>query len=104
MVHAVKCFPKFFLPLSVGVKTFEVRKKDRLYREGDYLAINEFVPDSDDPYDNFPQSTVSIDERRVDGGRYTGKSLLFRITYILDDKDYCKEGMVILGLDYVLGR
>lgn len=104
MVHAVKCYPKYFAPLSTGEKTFEVRKNDRPYRVGDYLAVNEFVPESEDPYDDIPEIPTSTDQRRADGGRYSGKCLIFKITYILDDSSFCKEGFVILGLRYMLGR
>ncbi|MCH5195923.1 MAG: DUF3850 domain-containing protein [Oscillospiraceae bacterium] len=98
MIHAVKCLPPFFVPLSGGSKTFEVRKNDRPYRVGDYLAVNEFVPDSEDPYDEFEKTPLSDDERQADNGRYSGNCVLFKITYILDDKNFCKEGYVILGL------
>ena len=104
MVHAVKCLPKYFAPLSTGDKTFEVRKNDRPYRVGDYLAVNEFVPESEDPYDNMPETPISTDERRADGGRYSGKCLIFKITYILEEEEFCKNGIVILGLHCVKGR
>lgn len=98
MVHEVKCWPEFFNALVNGNKTFEVRKNDRPYRVGDYLAINEYVPDSEDPRDDFGVIPLSNDERRVNGGRYSGKSILCEITYILDNKDFCREGTVILGI------
>ena len=101
MIHAVKCLPQFFAPLSDGSKPFEVRKNDRPYRVGDYLAVNEFVPDSEDPYDDFSRTPLSDDERRTDGGRYSGRCILLKITYILDNKDFCKDGYVILGLKRV---
>lgn len=31
-------------------------------------------------------------------GRYSGNCLMFKITYILDDPKFCKDGMVVLGL------
>lgn len=93
MIHSVKCNYKHFETLKDGTKTFEVRKKDRLYEVGDYLAINEFIPDKNlDPYESH------TDLRITNGGGYTGDCLLFRITYILDDPEFCKDGMVVLGL------
>lgn len=93
MIHSVKCDYKHFEALNNGTKTFEVRKNDRLYEVGDYLAVNEFVPDEQrDPY------APDIGLRRTSGGYYTGACLMYKITYILNDPLYCKDGMVILGL------
>lgn len=94
MVHAVKILPEYFSALECGDKTFEVREKDRLYAVGDCLAVNEFVPDEQvDIYSSLPNSF-----RRTIGGYYTGEYLIFQITYILDNPEYCAEGKVILGL------
>ena len=95
MIHDAKCRPEYFEKLKTGVKSFEVRKKDRPYQVGDFLAVNEFVDfncefHSDDEYEKFSRVT--------EDGRYSGECLLFKITYILDDREYCKDGMVILGL------
>lgn len=76
MVHAVKCLPEYFEAVVSGNKTFEVRKADRPYQVGDFIALNEFDP--------------------LKG--YTRRSTTFRITYVLDDPTYCKDGYVILGL------
>lgn len=95
MIHEAKCHPECFEKLKSGVKPFEVHKKDRPYQIGDLLAVNEFA--------DFQYEFCSDDERErfnrmSEGGRYSGDCLLFKITYILDDKEYCKDGMVILGL------
>ena len=97
MIHAVKCLPDYFKALKDGSKTFEVRKKDRPYRVGDFLAVNEFIPESIDPYDDFMEMQPP-DAQKADGGLYTGENLIFKITYILSDKEFCREGMVILGI------
>ncbi len=96
MIHSVKCYPDYFKALKDGTKTFEVRKKDRLYEVGDYLAVNEFV--SIDPYEDVREELLERFSRSADNGRYSGNCLLFKITYVLDDPEYCKDGMVILGL------
>ncbi|MCM1277108.1 MAG: DUF3850 domain-containing protein [Lachnospiraceae bacterium] len=93
MIHSVKCHPDYFKALKDGTKTFEVRKKDCLYEVGDHLAVNEFVPaEQVDPY------SLNVGLRQTSGGFYTGDGLLFKITYILDSAEYCKDGTVILGL------
>ncbi len=100
MIHTVKCYPEFFRALADGSKPFEVRKNDRVYETGDFLAINEFLPE-DDPY-TIRSGTADNGggdfRRAADGGYYSGKCALFRITYVLDDPRFCKEGMVVLGL------
>ncbi len=98
MIHTVKCYPEYFKLLLDGSKPFEVRENDRIYEVGDYLAVNEFLPESD-PYTlrkNSPESGGF--SRSADDGYYSGKCAIFRVTYILDDKKFCKDGMVILGL------
>lgn len=99
MIHSVKCYPEYFKLLTDGSKTFEVRENDRIYEVGDYLAVNEFTPESD-PYTVRKNFFESGDEfsRAADDGFYSGNCALFRITYILDNPQFCKEGMVILGL------
>ncbi len=99
MIHVVKCYPKFFKALADGSKPFEVRKNDRIYETGDLLAANEFLPE-EDPYTMRSGTTEAGGEflRAADGGYYSGKCALFRITYVLDDPQFCKEGMVVLGL------
>lgn len=96
MIHEVKCYPKYFERLKSGAKPFEVRKKDRPYQIGDLLAVNEFAP-----FDyKFSSAEMCEDFSRVvnGAGRYSGEHLLFKITYILDDPQYCKDDTVILGL------
>ena len=96
MVHAVKTFPDHFSVLASGEKPFVGHKKDRLYVVGDYLTVNEFVPDEEvDIYSILPKEV-----RRTSGGYYTGNCLIFQITYILDNPEYCAENMVILGVDF----
>ncbi len=96
MIHSIKCYPDYFKALKDGAKPFEVRKNDRPYAVGDYLAVNEFV--SIDPYESVREELLESFSRSADNGRYSGNCLLFKITYILDDSEYCKDGTVILGL------
>ena len=88
MIHALKVKPEFFEASATGAKNFEVRKNDRPYKVGDYVALNEY--DGANNHDN-------PDNPGNEG--YTGRCLLRRITYILSDADYCKEGCVVLGLE-----
>lgn len=76
MIHALKIDPGYFEATQAGIKGFEVRKNDRPYNTGDFVALNEW-----------------------NGEEYTGKCTLHKIVYILNDPQYCKEGYVTLGLE-----
>ena len=95
MIHEVKCRPEYFAALAAGTKPFEVRKKDRPYQAGDILAVNEFAPFE---YKFYSEDECERFSRTSENGRYSGNCLLFKITYILDDPQFCKDGMVVLGL------
>ncbi|WP_207645640.1 MULTISPECIES: DUF3850 domain-containing protein [unclassified Ruminococcus] len=58
-----------------GDKRFEVRKKDKDFRVGDILALNECKL-----------------------GVYTGCCIFVIIDYILDNSCYCKDGYVIMSI------
>lgn len=78
MIHALKTEPQYFEAVINAKKTFEVRRNDRDFRVGDYLALNE------------------LDDTREG---YTGRSVLLRVTYILDDELFCKSGFIIMGFE-----
>lgn len=75
MIHELKTLPGYFEDVLAGRKSFEVRKNDRDFREGDLLALNEYGE-----------------------GGYTGRCCLVRIDYILNDPNYCLKGFVVLGI------
>ena len=77
MIHELKILPQYFADVIKGTKTFEIRKYDRPFHKGDLLALNEFDA-----------------ERKC----YTGNSCLVYIDYILNDKEYCKQGYVIMSI------
>lgn len=77
MIHAVKQLPRHFDDVQKGKKTFEVRKNDRPYAVGDLLALNEY---------------------NAEEQRYTGRSMLCYIDYILNDVEYCKEGYIVMSI------
>lgn len=77
MTHDLKILPMYFEDVVTMVKPFEVRKYDRAYAVGDTLLLREYDVNKRD---------------------YTGRATERRISYILDNDAYCKEGFVILGL------
>lgn len=76
MIHALNTEPRFYDPAQKGLKPFEVRKNDRNFKIGDYLALNEYDPEK---------------------GCYTGRAILEKVLYILDDERFVTPGYVILG-------
>ena len=79
MIHELKIDRKYFIPIVQGKKTFEVRKNDRDFQVGDFLALNET-------------------EKTPGGVNYTGDAVLVVVQYILDTQEYCKDGFVIMGI------
>ncbi len=79
MIHALKTYPEYFEKVRSGEKTFELRENDRDFREGDYLALNEW------------------------DGHYTGKTELVKVTYIMDPNDImpCSGNYVLMSIEYV---
>ena len=75
MVHHLKILPEYFREVQYNRKTFEVRSiKDREFHVGDTIMLHEW------------------------DGEYTGKIIERRITYILDNLEYVKEGYVIMSM------
>lgn len=79
MIHELKCERRFFTKVSEGKKTFEIRKNDRNFQVGDYLALNETAREDGEDY-------------------YTGNSLVARVGYILDDEAYVPKGYVVMSI------
>ena len=78
MIHDIKILPIYFEAVALGIKTFEVRKDDRPYQVGDTLLLREYG-----------------------NGEFTGKNLKAKVTYILRDSAFCKDGYCIMGIKEV---
>lgn len=100
MIHELKTLPEYFEAAMSGSKTFEIRRNDRDFRVGDYIALNEYLPDITDPYEYTGKEKTF--PRKVKGGSYSGRHLLFEITYILDDNTLLPKEYVALGLSRVI--
>ena len=84
MIHARKVRPEYFEASLNGLKLFEIREEkpnEPRYAVGDYLALNEWEPEPD-----------------ALGDGYTGRCLLYEITYVLRDFELLQPGAVALGL------
>jgi ASC-1-like (ASCH) protein len=75
MTHELKIMPEYFEAVALGNKTFEVRKDDRKYNVGDTLVLQEYS-----------------------GHSLTGREVTVMVTYILRDRNYCKDGFCIIGI------
>lgn len=78
MIHALKIYPDYFRAVREGKKRFELRRNDRYFREGDYLALNEW-----------------------DGQHYTGRTELAEVTYLLNPNEAmtCASGFVVMSIE-----
>lgn len=77
-VHDVKLGTTFFDDVKTGRKTFELRKNDRGYKEGDTIVLHEYKD-----------------------GTTTGRTITKKIVYMLEDFTGLEDGYCILGLGEV---
>lgn len=80
MIHQLKIEKKYFEDVLSGKKTFEYRHNDRDFKEGDFLALNEY------------------DGEACEVKKHTGCSCIVVIDYILSDERFVPPGFVILGI------
>lgn len=76
MIHELKILPEFFYPVSIGLKTFELRKNDRNFQVGDIIKLKEW-----------------------NGNNYTGCQLDRKIIYILKEVAGLEAEYCILGIE-----
>ena len=79
-VHELKINTEYAIAVARGEKTFEIRKNDRDFKEGDILVMREY-----------------------ENGEYLDVAIVAEITYILEKFKGLKEGYVVLGIK-VLNR
>lgn len=75
MIHELKILPEFFYPVSIGLKTFELRKNDRNFQVGDTIRLKEW-----------------------NGNNYTGRQVIRKIVCILKEVAGLEAGYCILGI------
>lgn len=78
VTHDLKCWPPWFQDVLEGRKTFEVRRDDRGYREGDTLLLREWEPTT---------------------AAYTGRSLRTKVTYLVRAVPGIPGDMVVMGVE-----
>jgi hypothetical protein len=82
--HAVKCILPYFEAAISGKKTFEIRKNDRDYCEGDTITLREYeISPTNEP-------------------RYTGREAPFTIGYVFSKNDLGRNLGFALPSDVVV--
>lgn len=76
MIHALKIRHEYFEDVIAARKSYEIRKDDRPFAIGDFLALNEITDD----------------------GQYTGRCCMMRIVYITREAEFTKQGYAVLGI------
>lgn len=85
MEHDLKILPEYFAGVEDMTKPFEVRSDDRTFAVGDLLVLREW---------RYWSPTAP----EIEQG-YTGRVVRRRVTYVLRDTLYVKEGSVVLGIE-----
>jgi len=78
-MKCLKTVNPYFEDVWQGRKTFEVRKNDRDFEVGDELNLFEYEP----------KETVK---------KFTGRRIEAKVTYMIDDKRFVKNGFVVMGI------
>lgn len=79
--HYMKSWPWFFDAFVNGLKLHDLRKKDRDFKVGDKVYLQEFDPRN---------------------GQYTGNELLMEITYMTSNDTPCALSSNALQRDHVI--
>lgn len=85
MTHNLKVLRRFYEPLLFGSKTFEIRRDDRAFCEGDTLHLEEWEPS----------------KYHGGSGTYTSRVLDFLVTYCLREQPYVPQGYVCMGIKFI---
>ncbi len=76
-VHDLKCDPEYFAEVAAGRKTFELRRDDRDYHQGDTIFLREF--------DRTTQA-------------YTGRQSMWMVGYVLRGSEHLAPGYCAFSL------
>jgi ASC-1-like (ASCH) protein len=80
-IHELKIWTEYFDSIQIGEKTFELRKNDRGFKDGDTLHLKEW---------------------NNNGKYYTGRSILAVVTSILQNSEFgLEKGYCIMSIKVV---
>lgn len=87
MTHALKTWPEIYKLVEDGLKSFQLRKADRPFKQGDDIVLQE--------WDNTKEE-------------YTGKEWKGTISYVFSGETFekfgLKKGYVLLGIQQKLDK
>lgn len=90
-LHELKTWPRHFQAIWDEKKQFEMRNADRDFQVGDFLLLREWEP--------------SLMYGVTGQGKYTGRQVLVRVTYILrqdeEQPEFIADGWVIMSIKMV---
>jgi hypothetical protein len=94
-VHDLKTWPEYFEQLDNGEKTFEIRRNDRGFKQGDVLRLREYDP-----------ARCNADGcKRGNCPGYTGRSIVYRVGFVYDGGvGGLEDGYVVMALRPLLSR
>jgi len=75
-IHELRTVQPYFDQVVTGKKTAEIRFNDRNFGDGDYLLLREF---------------------HVPTKHYSGRAVCVKVTDVLSESEYLKEGYVMLS-------
>lgn len=112
--HSLKTWPESFSAIKAHKKTFDVRRADRDFREGDTLILREFAPcgkckgkgiiwKRDKEVRPDDTKGCSIHYRRdcckPPHGRYTGRRVKSKVTFVYGGGQFgIEKNFVVLGI------
>jgi len=107
--HSLKTWPESFSAIKAHKKTFDVRRADRDFREGDTLILREFAPCGKCKGKGIiwkKDSEVRPDDTRgyrncckKPHGRYTGRQVKAKVTFVYGGGQFgIEKNSVVLGI------
>lgn len=91
MLHALKCWPRYFNDIASGKKTFEIRLNDRNFKVGDHLVLLEFDPGG-----------IVDDDQNTSKPVFSGNTIVTEVVYIVVGGQFgLAEGYVVMGIKVV---
>lgn len=89
MIHNLKTKPEYFQAVWFGKKSFEIRRNDRNFKEGDFVMLQEW-----DKFTETPNIFRNWETEEIE--QHTGRQITARIEYMTDYEQ--REGIVVLGI------
>jgi hypothetical protein len=99
--HELKTWPESFNAIKDGRKTFDVRRADRDFQEGDVLILQEFIPCGHCRGTGFEEN-IHMGELKCckkPHGKYTGRRIVTTVTFVYKGGQFgIMDTHVVLGL------